>query len=315
MSTTVGQGGTITLDAVYSDGTGTAVNPTGPTIEILDPNDVQQLAPTTPDRNPSTGRYEHDYTLAAGATLGAWTARWSGTINGVVVTGDDTFSVVGAGELEFSGDTLDVLTLNEAKTAINLETANTDHDTELEQFITAISRRLDDLCGPVVTRQVANELHDGGVHKFTTRVTPVSSIDTLVEYRSTADTTLTAETNGAKAADNYLLENDGHRVWVRRRRTGADSTFPSGRRNVDVTYTAGRYASTVSVDALFKQAAASILRRLWKRESSSWAQTPGYFGDVDDARPLSGFFKAVDPMVHELLADEIAPHANGLLVV
>lgn len=209
-------------------------------------------------------------------------------------------------------DTLDVLTLAEAKTAINTDSA--DHDTELALHITAVSRRLDDLCGPVVQRTVTDELHDGGCHRLLLRHTPIVSVTSVTEYVSTTSTALSAESNASKPASGYLLEADGHYVSVRRRRGNTDATFPNGRRNVAVTYEAGRATDTASVDELFKLAAASILRRLWKRESSAWAQAPSYFADVDDPSPTVGFYRAVDPMVNELLADELAPHSRGLLV-
>lgn len=144
MSGTVGLGGTITLDAVYSDGTGTAVAPTGPTIEVIDPSGVTRLAATTPNRNPSTGRYEHDYTVAAGAETGAWVARWTGTVNGVVVSDDDGFTVVAAGALEFDEDltvpsaaTLETL-LGRTFTAVEWDQATT--------LLTMITGEVDEWC-------------------------------------------------------------------------------------------------------------------------------------------------------------------------
>lgn len=104
MTQTVGLGGTLTLTAIFRDGTGTAVVPVGPTIEVLDALGTQIVAPVTPARNPSTGNYEHDVTIAEDAELGTWTARWSGTINGVAVSDDDAFTVSAAGGLGF-GDT------------------------------------------------------------------------------------------------------------------------------------------------------------------------------------------------------------------
>jgi hypothetical protein len=76
-----------------------------------------------------------------------------------------------------------------------------------------------------------------------------------------------------------------------------------------VTYEAGRYADTASVDARFKTAALAILRRFWARETPSWVRGTGGFADlvsnpaVEPGTP--GFFRAVQPVVNELLADQL----------
>lgn len=314
MTQQVGRGGSITLDAVFSDGTGTAVDPVGPTVEILDPDDVQVVAPTTPDRNPSTGRYEYDYAVGAAAALGAWTARWSGTINTVVVSDDDVFTVVAAGEVEFPGLTESILTLTEAYRAINDPTNVTTvtgggsgtHDDELTIWLNAITQRIEDLCGPVVNREVT-ELHDGGAHRVFPRSTPVYAVTSVTEYADTTATVLAAETNAAKTSDDYLVDGTGgHHRSLARRSSGGDATFASGRQNVEVVYDAGRATSTSTVPSKFKMAAGAILRRLWARESGSWAQGGDPFA-IGDGPGAPGFFKAIDPMVAEFLADELHP--------
>lgn len=201
----------------------------------------------------------------------------------------------------------DLLTPAEAREAVSLKPTDTAHDDELQRWITGISTRIDKLCGPVVIRTVTNETHDGGTRTIWLRDTPVSSITSVVEYVHTTATTLTAETNASKPADGYLPILEGHRAKLLRRNAGADATFASGRQNVVVTYEAGRAASTSAVDALFKTAASSILRRLWAREAPSWARVGGGFDD--DLTTGVGFFKAVDPMITEFLSHELTPPA------
>lgn len=199
----------------------------------------------------------------------------------------------------------DILTLTEGRTAINNQAVN--HDTQLATFITGISHRIDDLCGPVVIRTVTNEEHNGGKSRIWPLITPVDSVTTLTEYVHTTGTALSAESNASKPASAYLLDNIGVTSFVWRRSGGADSTFASGRRNIVITYEAGRYADTASVDPKFKLAVESVLRRIWKREQSSWAQAPEYFASVENPAPTLRFFKAVDPMITELLHDELLP--------
>jgi hypothetical protein len=99
---TVAQGQTVTLDATYQLGTGQLVDPTNPKVSIVDPFGATVVANADPTRHPSVGRFEYDYPVAAAAPLGSWTARWTGTINGTPVQGDEVFQVVAAGTVGFS---------------------------------------------------------------------------------------------------------------------------------------------------------------------------------------------------------------------
>lgn len=201
-------------------------------------------------------------------------------------------------------DTLDILTLSEGHSAINLADSNTAYDTELAMFITGISRRIDRACGPVVAR-ATTERFDGGDSIVELRTFPIVSVTSVTEWLSDGTSvSLTAETDNTKPAEGYLLINEKFYVAIVRREAGLSANFEAGTRNIIVVTSAGRAASTAAVDPLFKLAAANILRRTWKRESPSWAQTPG-FGD--DQGLDFGFFRAVDPMIHEWLSDEIGP--------
>lgn len=206
-------------------------------------------------------------------------------------------------------DPLDILSLGDAYEAIN-NPASTGHDYQLARWITGVSRRVDDLCGPVVVRTITKELHDGGRGDVWPRRRPVSSVTSVVEYDNTTATTLTAETNTSKPDDGYMLDDRGGRYQIIVRRSGnADVTFQPGRRNVEVTYKAGRYADTASVDEKFKMAVGAILRRLWSRESSMWASGGDPFTELGAG--TSRFYRTVDPMVAEFLADEKRVPAVG----
>lgn len=201
-----------------------------------------------------------------------------------------------------AADELDVISLTDAKTAVNVTTD--DHDVELQLFITAVSRRFDQLIGPVVQRSVT-EYHDGGNCYIMPRQTPLSSVTTLKEYDG-ATTTLTAETFGTEPSDAYLIASTpyAHGTKIYRRSGGADLEFASGRQNVELVYVAGRAANTAAVDERIAQTAGAVLRRLWKRESGAWAQSANFF-DNSEGSVGTGFFKAIDPMVTEMLADEV----------
>jgi hypothetical protein len=205
----------------------------------------------------------------------------------------------------------DLLTLEEARRAVNLPnpTVVNAQDTTLQLFVTGVSGRVDKLCGPVVQRAVTGERHNGGKSKVLLELQHVASVTSVTEWAGTTQTALTAETDNTKPANGFLLDpgEGGIYAWVWRRSGNSDATFPAGRRNVVFAYTAGRYTATATVDETFKLAATAVLRRLYKREQSSWAQSPSYFEDTDNPGPSVGFYKAVDPMIKELLCDELLP--------
>lgn len=202
--------------------------------------------------------------------------------------------------------TNDLLTLAEAKTAVNL-TTGTANDTTLALWISGVSTRIDRLCGAVVIRTVTDETHNGGRRLLQLRKAPCSetsatTITSVKEYDGTTLTTLTAETNETKPAEGFSFSPETGLLY--RRAGGVDALFASGRRNVLVTYQAGRVASTALVPELFKLAAGAILLRLWQRDQGAWAKGGDPFADSGAS---VGFFKAVDPMVREFLSDELLP--------
>jgi len=181
-------------------------------------------------------------------------------------------------------DTLDTLTLPEAKARLGIATADTDHDTTIAAVITAVSGQLDQLVGPVVVRTITTESKDGGRAFISTDKRPVSSVTTLIEYDGTTATTLTAESNTANTANDYSIGDHGI-IW--RRANRADYRFPTGRRNIEITYVSGRAATTATVGAKYKEAAAMMLRNIWTSELASGSQT---FGGITDgfSNPLLG---------------------------
>lgn len=98
MAQIIGQGGTITLDAFFRDGTNALVDPTDPKVSIVDANGDVVVSLDTPTRI-TLGHYEYEYAVASDAILGAWAARWFGTINGGGVEDEDGFTVVASGSI------------------------------------------------------------------------------------------------------------------------------------------------------------------------------------------------------------------------
>lgn len=279
---------------------GAATDPTTITLEVTDPSG------TTDSYTHGGGTLTKDSTGVYSKTItvderGTWLYKWTGTGTAADIE-DGTFEVYPVAAV----NDLDVLTFGEAKDALQQDRAgSTVNDDQVRQWITAVSRRIDELCGPVVVRTVTDETHNGGGSFIEPRNTPVSSVTSLIEYDGTSAATLTAESNSTKPTKGYLLDEDGgHYCVIWRRGSNADAAFPPGRRNVVLTYEAGRYADTEDVHERFKLAAGAALRRLWHREAGAWAR-PGNPFAPDESGNRAGFFRAVDPVIHELLPDDI----------
>lgn len=195
-------------------------------------------------------------------------------------------------------DTLDLISSAEAKLALNIDSTDTSQDTELAAYVTAVSRMIDKAFGPVVVRTLTSESHDGGGSTIRLKHRPVSSVTAVSEFTYTTQQALAAESTSAKTANDYLLE--AAQGVLRRRHNDSDASFAAGRQNVQVTYVAGRYSSTGSVDAKFKQAAAISVSNLWRREQGGGTET---FGGVIPGQSIPGF--GLPFVVMDLLSDEM----------
>lgn len=196
---------------------------------------------------------------------------------------------------------LDLVTLGEAKAALRLP-SNT-NDGLLGSWITAVSVRVDELCGAVVVRTVTDELHDGGAGFVAPVYVPISSVTSISEYDSAGTATvLSAEDYDTKPADGWLVDGE----LIRRRSSGADAVFAAGRRNVRVTYVSGRVANTAAVTEQFKRAALVIVAHMWREEhgqaSTSFA--------ADDGLVTVGAGWAIPRRARDLLGDQIRPRVS-----
>ena len=273
-------GDTVTLTNTFKV-SGAATDPTAVSLVVTDPAGTATTytyAGGTITKT-STGLYTKN--LAASAA-GVYLYTWTGTGTAADVS-SGSFTVWAVTEA------VDVLTLSEARQAVGL--TSDESDDYLKTLITAVSTQLDEMCGPVRTRTVTDELHDGGSKSLLLRKRPVYSITTVTEYNGTTATVLTAESNTSKTSTNYLHAGTTGRLSsgrVFRRNNNADNTFPDGRRNVVVTYVAGRAATTQCVPAKFKQAAVMMLRNVWISEAATGSETFGAFTDQAAPNPLLG---------------------------
>lgn len=177
----------------------------------------------------------------------------------------------------------------------------------INAWIEGASKAMDRLVGPVVVRTLTDEAYDGGGHAILLRKWPVSSFTSVTEYDGTASQALTLETNAVKPAEAYYpepYEQDPtlYDRTVRRRSSDADSLFPVGRGNVVVTYVAGRFADTASVDERFKKATGLLLQNLFRAVQAAPSQVGVSFEDVTPSF-LPGF--GYPRVVKALMRDEV----------
>jgi hypothetical protein len=194
-------------------------------------------------------------------------------------------------------DTLDVVTVDEVEAELGIDP---DSQPLLPSYITSVSRMLDKACGPIVQRTITGEAHDGGDWHVSLNLFPVASVTTVTEYAHTVASVLTGETAATAPANGYLADLDSGVLL--RRRAKVDWPWVSGRGNVVVTYVAGRYTSTLTVDDRFKRAAYITLANLWRREQGMGTVTFGA-----DGMPMVGATYALPNAAKAFIQDDLRP--------
>lgn len=187
---------------------------------------------------------------------------------------------------------LDILTFEEAATAINAHGDIGVIEAALIAMNSGVAEQVDNLCGPVVARSVV-ETHHGGGTAVMLRKTPVLSVTSVVETTGVTPATL--------VSDDYLLEARGHYVFLHRRTAGYSSTWVAGDFNVAVTFSAGRYTTTATVSPGWKQLAASVLNAQWQQLAGVWTQRPDALDDLGGLAP----FVSVEDMLNKRVPYEL----------
>lgn len=192
-----------------------------------------------------------------------------------------------------------LISLAEARGALgNVPAAATAKDEDLRTAISEATPILEDLVGPIIPR-VCDEWHDGGQGVVRVLYAPLISVTAVVESWGSFTRNLTQDVLDVGPFSAYGFTVDLVDGFVQRRVVGRAGVFPRGRRNVHVTYTAGR--SVVSPN-IYK-GARRLIRHLWQQEQQAFRPAMGQ----PDANPMaltpSGF--AVPRAVIEILGAEV----------
>lgn len=177
----------------------------------------------------------------------------------------------------------DWLTLNEAKSTLNISASDTTQDDLLDIAVSALSERLDRGAGLAVERTVEDETHSGGYSNGKSKIKirlnhrPVKEIISVVEYQDGKSVTLTEQKADIIPAEGFT---QGKTIWapeygdgiLTRKTAGYTSYFWGQESNIVVTYTAGRFPDTEAVAARFKLACQVSLKSWWRMYEHSIGQ-------------------------------------------
>lgn len=195
---------------------------------------------------------------------------------------------------------VDLATLADLKSHLNIPAGDTTQDTELQGFLDAATPVIENITGPIVAKTVTAERHSGGTGSRSTillRQRPVTAVTTVVEFVGNYAQTV-AVVADPSAATAYSCTFDPETGQLTRRVSGGQ-TYPWawGEDNIYVTYTAG-YATVpanVRLAALFQAAHLYQSSQLGGRPS--WGSSAG----ADDAYAALPASYAVPNRVRELL--------------
>lgn len=253
------------------------------------------LTITLPDGTSSTpavshdgvGLYSSDYTpTLAGRHLVRWVATGA---NASAYT--DVFNVTSTAPRLLIG-------LEEARLGIGAQ-SSTARDNDLRTLIASVTPIMEDICGPILSA-AKDEWYDGGARTVRLNYAPIISVQTVSESYGNFVRTLTDQPLDGSSFDAYGYTVDLVDGLLHRRASGRTGIFQPGRRNVRVSYTAGR--SVIPDNILY--ATRRLVRFLWQQEQQGLGRPE--FGTAD-ATPMvttpSGFL--VPRVVVEACASEV----------
>lgn len=249
-------GDPVPLVFTTKDATGALANVTTAVLTITLP-DGTTVAPEV--TTVSTGSYAPTTPYIA-VQSGRHSVSWVGTgANAQAFT--DAFDVMAA-------DPGSIISLADARTALQLSPANTVKDDDVRFYIAAATPIMEDIVGSIL-RTTRTETFDGGSSQVCLLWAPVISVSSVVEsWGANFHMILTPQdifTGTGAGPWGYTLDSGG---IVTRRSAGVVVAFAPGKRNIQVTYVSGR--PTVTGNLLL--ATRVLIRFLWEQDQRSFRQ-------------------------------------------
>lgn len=219
-------GSIVPLRGEVRDAAGALANATSVVVHVTLPDGTAAAgSPFTPT-NPSTGIYQYDYTTVQ---AGRHQRRWVASGTNADTWGPDPFDV-------WPVNSRFAISVDEARSALNLATGNDANDEEIRLFIASATHIIEDVTGPIFGTDTFTEQH----HPTTARLIldhahPVT-FGSVVSYSNGSPTTLTkANTPDAATNDQFTVDPATHTI-TRRAAGGPEQQWGD---EVWVTYTAG----------------------------------------------------------------------------
>jgi hypothetical protein len=196
-------------------------------------------------------------------------------------------------------DQYDIITLDDAKTQLNISTTN--YDAELAGFVTSASYMWKNRVGPVIP-QAFNEWYGGGRPQITLRRLPIMEIMSVFETYGSMQYELTQQ-NPGQGFSAYAYMFDPATGVVQRLAAGVATSFTGGYRNINVQYMAG-YGPIGSglIPGDIQLAVKLLVQHLWTTQRGG-GKRPGQGGD-DMPNPEAAYS----------WPQRVAEIANGYLV-
>ena len=281
-------GDPIPLTFTTRDATGALAAVTTAVLTITLPDGTSVLPPVT---MVSTGTYAPTtpyYSTMAGTHRVSWVG--SG-VNAQSYA--DVFNVM-------ASDPGGIISLADARAALGTVTASTIKDEDLRNYIAAASAIMENIVGSIL-KTTRTETFDGGSSQIVLLWAPLISVSSIIEsYGAAYRRTLTPQDIFAgTGADAFGYTVELLTGVVTRRAAGIAVPFPTGQRNIQITYIAGR-----AVTGNLLLATRLVIRQLWLVSGQQGLRPAMGNAGVDTAGVPVGF--AVPNAVLELCA----PHAR-----
>jgi hypothetical protein len=225
-------GDVVPLTVEVRDAIGALANAGAIALTITKPDG---LTDTPIPTNPSTGRYQSDYTPL---TAGRYLVRW-------VATGANASAYTDAFDVRESAPPL-LISLADAKSILNVST--TTNDSKLRDLIESTTSDLELMVGPVVRRSVSERYEAFGTDALVLRSAPAISVTSIVRIHTGGPTYDVAQVD--LDTETGIIQN----------RNGRGFLGP-----LRITYVAGR---TV-VPAGIRDGARIMLKNLWNIQNGT----------------------------------------------
>jgi len=155
-----------------------------------------------------------------------------------------------------------VISLEQARKSLRMPAGQTIDDEDLRDLIASATAPIEDMCGPILARACDDWL-DGGWDSVRLLQAPCIAITAVTESFGAGYTrTLTSQPLDGTTFDGYGYTVDLVDGLVIRRAMGTAAPFMTGRRNIHVTYTAGR----VVIPQNLIRATRRLVRFMWQQE-------------------------------------------------